>query len=193
MKMTKIAALTIATAAVGMISANADPLLDGNVIVNGTFTLNSGSVATATAVEGWSTDGAHGSADFSGITTAGSSFIATPWLFTSTSSTTPLWSDNGVSFYLTGVSIQHGIGAQNNEPFLDINGTGFFAEAGHADTSGTFTIDTQDPELVKGDATGLFSLAAAGGTTGVPDGGTTVALLGSALIGLGGLRRMFRN
>jgi hypothetical protein len=191
MKMTKIAALAIATAASGLISANADPLLSGNVIVNGTFVLNSGSVATATAVELWTTSLAVGSSDFSGVTTAGSTFIATPWTFTSTSTTTPLWSDNGVAFYLTGVSIQHGVGAQNNEPYLDINGTGYFTEAGFSKTSGTFTIDTQNPELNAGDANGLFSLAASGGT--VPDGGTTVALLGSALIGLGGLRRMFRN
>jgi hypothetical protein len=69
----------------------------------------------------------------------------------------------------------------NTAKFYDVSGTGTVTAAGFAPTTGTYTLNfTQS---------GGSSFTWGATSTAVPDGGTTVILLGAALSGLGLLRR----
>jgi hypothetical protein len=69
----------------------------------------------------------------------------------------------------------------NSAKFYDVSGTGTVTAAGFAPTIGTYTLNfTQS---------GGSSFTWGATSTAIPDGGTTVILLGAALSGLGLLRR----
>ena len=68
---------------------------------------------------------------------------------------------------------------------LILQGTGTFVAPGFDPTSGTFVLTGQ----TAGGAS--FSFSASQAATGVPDGGSTLALMGFALLALGAARRRF--
>lgn len=92
----------------------------------------------------------------------------------------PLFTVSGFSFDLLTATEVSG----TTPDTLTIRGTGNFYAAGYDTTAGTFvaTFNT---------AANTFSFSASGATT-VPDGGSAVALLGIALVGVEGLRRKLR-
>jgi hypothetical protein len=116
------------------------------------------------------------SGDFTGNNGTAVAF-ATPWVFAA--STNPLWSVNGFSFDLAA-----GAAVSTPGSFLLVEGNGMLKKAGYADTPGHWTFSTQGQA-----AQGEFSWSSS--TNSVPDGGTTVALLGFSLLGLHGVRRKF--
>ena len=65
---------------------------------------------------------------------------------------------------------------------VTVDGTGTISGNGFDMTNGTWSFTTQNPS-----AHARFSFSAATGS--VPDGGSAVALLGIALVGIEGLRR----
>jgi hypothetical protein len=161
--------------------------ITGNITFAGTVTLNTKSVNTATIVTGWHGLGAGDlpqvashDGDFNGFVADGDGVtIAFPWSFNS-GAVPNFWSVDGFVFNLTSSSITtQGGGA------VVVDGTGTISGNGFDLTSGTWHFTTQNPS-----ASSRFSFSAASGT--VPDGGSGVALLGIALVGIEGLRRGFR-
>ena len=158
--------------------------ITGNITFTGTCSLNSNSANTATMVTSWHGLGAGGlpqvashDGAFNGIVTDGDAVtIAFPWSFNS-GSVPNFWQVDGFVFNLSSSSItMQGGGSVTVEGSGTISGNGFDL------TSGTWSFTTQNPS-----AKARFSFSAAAGS--VPDGGSAVALLGIALVGIECLRR----
>ena len=108
---------------------------------------------------------------------------------------TPTWTftDAGTgwtySFLLSGITVEE----QNNH-FLNLEGSGTLSIVGpgspYSPTQGEWSFTISNPG---GGGHSNFSFTFANSQTAVaPDGGSAVALLGIALAGIGGARRMFR-
>jgi hypothetical protein len=112
---------------------------------------------------------------------AAATFTPLQWNFNS-GPVTAFWSVGGFTFNLTASSIfsQGGFPAG-----VVVNGSGIISGNGFDPTPGTWSFSTQDPSA---GTPPVFSFSAATGAI-VPDSGTTVALLGLALVGVGFLRR----
>jgi hypothetical protein len=162
--------------------------ISGNITFTGTVSLNTNSVNTATMVTGWHGLGAGGlpqvashDGDFNGSVKDGDGVtIAFPWSFNS-GAVPNFWSVDGFVFNLTSSSI-----TAQGKGSVTVSGTGTISGNGFDLTSGTWNFTTQNPS-----ASSRFSFSASGGAA-VPDGGSGVALLGIALVGIEGLRRSFR-
>jgi len=135
-------------------------------------------------VTGWHGLGAGGlpqvlshDGSFNGFVTDGDAVtIAFPWSFNS-GAVPNFWRVDGFVFNLTTSSItMQGGGA------VAVEGTGTISGNGFGLTSGTWSFTTQNPS-----AKSRFSFSASGAA--VPEGGSAVALLGIALVGIEGLRR----
>jgi hypothetical protein len=158
--------------------------ISGNITFTGTCSLSTKSASTATMVTGWHGLGAGGlpqvashDGSFNGVVTDGDAVtIAFPWSFNS-GAVPNFWRVDGFVFNLTTSSITMQGGGS-----VTVNGTGTISGNNFDMTSGTWSFTTQNPS-----AHSRFSFSAASGT--VPDGGSAVALLGIALVGIEGLRR----
>ena len=178
--------------ALGMGLAAQAAQITGSITFAGTVSLNSASAGTATAVvaSGWhQTDNTgsptvlSASGDFTGLSGSAATFTAAQWNFNS-GAVSSFWSVGGFTFNLTSSAIfsQGGFPAG-----VVVNGTGTLSKTGFDTTVGTWSFSTQDPSA---GSPATFSFSAATGA--VPDGGSTVALLGFALVGMGALRRTMR-
>ena len=135
-------------------------------------------------VTGWHGLGAGGlpqvashDGSFTGLVTDGDAVtIAFPWSFNS-GAVPNFWQVDGFVFNLTSSSIMMQGGGS-----VTVAGTGTITGNGFDMTSGTWSFTTQNPS-----AHARFSFSAATGS--VPDGGSAVALLGIALVGIECLRR----
>jgi hypothetical protein len=161
--------------------------MSGNITFLGTVSLNTNSASTATMVIGWHGLGLGGlpqvashDGDFNGFVNDGDAVtIAFPWSFNS-GKVPNFWSVDGFVFNLTSSSITiQGSGA------VTVAGTGTISGHGFDAAAGTWNFTTQNPS-----ANSRFSFSSAGGA--VPDGGSGVALLGIALVGIECLRRAFQ-
>jgi hypothetical protein len=156
--------------------------ITGNIGFSGTADLNSGSVNTATAViaNGWSNTvvGAV-SGSFAGIA------VNTPVTMTSSqwnfvSGTLPaFWSVGGFTFNLSSSSIFSQAGG-----FLNVLLAGTVSGNSFDVTPFNGSFQVSDPS-----ANGQVTFTERLSFNSVPDGGTTVMLLGGALMGLGLLKR----
>ncbi len=158
-------------------------MIDGAITFAGGAVFDTMSLATATRVDDFSDvvvqsrDG-----DFAGFVAVGDSVtMAEPWIFSPSTPTPGLWSVGGFTYDLTSATVE-----LQNADFLIITGTGIISGNGFDATPGMWSFTSQSP-----DANGIFSFSASGDFNGggVPDGGTTVALLGLALAGIEVLRR----
>src|ERR1700680_748841 len=158
--------------------------ITGNITFTGTCSLNTKSASTATMVTGWHGLGAGGlpqvashDGSFNGLVTDGDAVtIAFPWSFNS-GAVPNFWQVDGFVFNLTSSSIMMQGGGS-----VTVAGTGTITGNGFDMTSGTWSFTTQNPS-----AHARFSFSAATGS--VPGGGSAVALLGIALVGIECLRR----
>jgi hypothetical protein len=163
--------------------------ISGDISFIGGATLN-GSLGTATAITGYSSTMAIG-----GTTSYAGVPLFTPAAFTAFSfaantllpNPVTLWQfmvgTTSYSFSATSVSI-----ASQSSTFLDLSGGGTAHIDGATDTAGTWTLTLS---LSPNATAQIISLGVS--TTvpsaGVPDGGTTVMMLGVALSGLALLKR----
>jgi len=193
MKLSKtiLAILTATIVAAGFISSPAQAVpISGTIGFGGNVTMN-GTALTATQVNSFpnfivvNSDGdfANAGAVFGSAvsTTVG---VASPWIFSPPPGNTVvgLWSVAGFTFDL-GSTL-----AVTRDPVtkaLDVMGEGTISGNNFDPTAGTWHFTTQDPANNQG----LFSFSAA--INVVPDGGSTVALLGATLIAIGALRAKF--
>ena len=124
-----------------------------------------------------------GDGDFSGIAPGTQSDMFNGWVFNPSTPTAGLWSVGGFTFDLASATII----TQSNF-FLNVLGAGTISGNGFDATPGTFafTIDNSD-----GRPRVKFGFASESST--VPDGGTTVMLLGAAIGSLGMARRFLKK
>lgn len=186
-----MAAVVAAVCGVGGM-AQAAPIV-GDITFAGGVTLNSSSAASATEVLSWTGPGGSGmpivvsdSGSFSGIAPGTTATFTSPWFFNS-AAVSSLWSVGGFTFDLTsshiayqGTTVQGGA----NVGGVLVTGIGAIMGNGLSPEAMTWEFATGDPS-----AGGVFSFQVADGTIGgssaVPDGGTTAMLLGLGVLGLG--------
>ncbi len=196
MKITKTIFAVLATGALscGLLSQPAQAAqISGDISFGGTAIFDTHSLATAMqvvefkALTGQDNAARVGSGpgdatgDFSGLNDAVASFPPN-YVFNPTSATQdPLWSVGGFTFHLTGSAI-----ALQTQNFLNITGTGFITSSGFDTTAGTWSFTSSNSS---GRDHASFTFAAnSGAVPNVPDSGSTVALLGVALLGVTALR-----
>ncbi len=186
MKLSKTLLAMVAVAASGLAcqQAQAIPITGGMTFTGGAI-FDTASLATASTVNTFSnTNVMDADGSFTGI--SGPVTMSAPWTFAPVPGLPrpSLWSVGGFTFDLSGTTgVERPVigGIQ----FLVITGVGtIFGPNGFDPTPVTWSFSTQAPKV-----NGQFSFSAA--TSAVPDGGTTVMLLGAALIGLAAYRAKF--
>ena len=140
-------------------------------LTNGIATFNTPSLATATQVTAFSNTAVAGMGNtgvFSSITPGTPVTMTAPLMLNSPEqSPSMLFSVSGFTVETTGTMIMH-----QTADLLEVSGTGMLMGNGLDPTSGTFDFTARAP-------------------VGIPDGGTTIALLGIGLMGIVALRRKF--
>ena len=195
MKITKIILAAVAAAALTLGSAQAAHIgtaITGDIDFGGQAFFDTNSLATATSVLNFrSADGINNSADVTKATGEFADFVMTGdiasfpnmYQFNPSATTTPLWTVGGFTFNLTSSTV-----VLQNSSFLTIKGTGILTGNQYAATPGTWAFTSQQADGSSQDSFS-FSANTAAVPGQVPDGGTTVALLGAALVGVAALRR----
>ena len=161
--------------------------ISGELDLGGSVSYDSTSLASAKEVKTWynvfgtaglsSVTGATG--DFSGIALGSDATMTAPWVFGS--GQPALWSVGGFTFDLLTSAI-----VSQSSTFLNITGTGTISGNGFLNTQGVWSFTSTS---ANGGTSVKFGFTA---STVAPDGGSAVALLGIALAGIEGVRRMFR-
>jgi hypothetical protein len=160
--------------------------ITGGISLAGGYTTDTGDVNTAHAFTSFfDVEVTGGAGTYAGIPNGMSSPPVTMVPFTFNPFVPPvnsLWSltylSNTYSFDLLTCII-----AQQGGDTLTLHGTGTLHATGFTDTAGAWVFTANE-------LGGTFSFSSSNGV--IPDGGTTVALLGIALAGIEGARRMFR-
>jgi hypothetical protein len=161
--------------------AQATPIT-GNIGFSGAVQLNSTSANSATAATAWyNTVAASPSGSFVGLVNNGDAVSmsgATPWSFNS-GALANFWSVDGFTFNLISSSIFSQVGG-----FLNVNLIGTVVGNGFTPTAFNGTFQVADPA-----SSGPQTFTERLSFNSVPDGGTTVVLLGLGLLGLGLFRK----
>ncbi len=173
--------LATAFAGVGLTSQQAQASqINGAITFAGGAIFDTNSLATATTVNTFenvtvkSRDG-----DYAAFLDVGDSVaMAMPYVFVPTTPTPALWSVGGFTFDLT-----NSVVVLQTSNFLAITGSGTISGNGFDETPGTWSFTSQSPA-----ADGVFSFSAGSSAQGVPEGGSTVALLGLGLVAVAFLR-----
>ena len=177
--MTFAAPLVVGISALLNQDASAIPIV-GEVSFAGSYTINNPNLALATAFNSFSgvTVSAGPTGDYAGL--AGSAVTMTPFTFDPfpAGGIVPLWSivgSPGTTFDLLALSV-----AFESPTALLLTGTGIARKTGRDNTPGTWILSANTLGTT-------FSFSST--NSSLPDGGTTVALLGMGLVGVEGLRR----
>ena len=162
--------------------------ITGNIDMGGTATLDSQLLGSATKVTSFSsvrTGDGTGTGTFAGLDDLAVTWNAFGWN-PSTTPVNPLWTFNNAGITYTLVLNNVSVDSQDNS-FLNLLGSGVLSATGYEDTaaSWSFTISNSG-----GGSHANFKFTFANSqTAAVPDGGTTVMLLGAGLSCLGLIRR----
>jgi hypothetical protein len=190
---TILAVLATGVLSCGLFSQQAEAIaISGDIQFAGEVQFDTNSLATATRVVTWFdvfhnagfTSVTSGTGDFSGIAPGTQAAMAQPWIFNPSTPTPGLWSVGGFTFNLLSATI-----VTQNATTLVIEGTGIVSGNGFDPTAMDWSFTTQS---AGGKTRTTFSFSG-NGTTGVPDGGSAVVLLGLAFIGVGLLRRKLHD
>src|SRR5437867_10662931 len=187
---TILAVLATGVLSCGLFSQQAQATaITGDIQFAGEVAFDTNSLATATKVVTWfdvfhnagfsSVTSATG--DFAGIAPGTSAAMAQPWIFNPSTPTPGLWSVGGFTFDLLSSTV-----VTQNASTLVIEGSGTVSGNGFDPTAMDWSFTTQSSG---GRTNTTFSFSANG--VAVPDGGSAVALLGLALVGVEVLRRKF--
>ena len=159
--------------------------ITGDIQFIGSVKFDTTSLATATkavAYKGVVVAPAGTSGSFTSVADGTAVTMAVPWIFNPSTPTPALWTVGGFTFDLTSSAI-----VTQTTMFLTVTGTGILSGNGFTPTPGTWTFSTQDSSGVP---KANFSFSSDTSATAVPDGGSAVALLGIALAGIEGARRL---
>lgn len=194
MKLTKTVLAVLATAALTLSSAQAVQIT-GDIDFAGQAFFNTNSLATATQVTNFKTMAGFGLNHSAVVTDATGSFATTVvmgdiasfpslYQFNPSAPATPLWTVGGFTFNLVSSNV-----LLQNSKFLVIEGSGILTgPAGFDPTPGVWAFSSQQSNG-KNQTSFSFSANNAAEPGQVPDGGSTVALLGAAITGIAALRR----
>jgi hypothetical protein len=189
MKLSKTILALLATGVIscGLFSqqAQATPI-NGMINLGGSAHFDTNDLATATRVNTWINTHveAGGTGDFAGIPINTPVAMNAPWIFNPSTPRTGLWSVAGFTFDLLTSTV-----LVQNSTALVITGTGIVSGNGFDPTNADWSFSVTSSA---GHTRMNFSFQASGNAAGVPDGGSTVALLGIALTGIEVLRRRLR-
>jgi hypothetical protein len=178
---TIFAVLAIGALSSALFSQQAQAIpINGIINLAGAVQLN-GPFGTATAVTAWLNPHveAGSTGDFASIP-VNTPVTMSAWQFSPSTPTPALWSVAGFTFDLLSSTV-----VTHTSGFLSIDGTGIVSGNGFDPTAMEWSFTSQNA----GGSTFSFS---ATGVAGVPDGGSAVALLGLALVGIEVLRRKLR-
>jgi hypothetical protein len=181
-------ALTSATQA-GFIkgSINFSSSHDGGIILQDAGENVTTKLAAAAGIKDWTlAEVEERSGSFEPVANGSAVVFLQPWRFDPLSSPMPLWTTGGpegFTFHLISSSMVH-----HSKHFLAIRGTGILTANGFNDTPATWWFTTQGVA-----ADHKFSWSSSTVAAKVPDGGTSILLLGGSLLGLHGLRRHFKR
>ena len=166
--------------------------IQGTIEFAGSVHFDTNSLATAHRVVTWydinnnagfSSVAPSSTGDFSGILAGTQATMAQPWIFNPSTPTPGLWSVGGFTFDLLSSTV-----VTQNAQFLNISGTGIVSGNGFDPTGMEWSFTAQQSG---GTPRTIFSFSANG--VAVPDGGSAVALLGLALVGIEVLRRKLHD
>lgn len=184
MKLNKILKVGAALgAAFALTSAASAGFISGGISLGGGYATNTGNLNTATTFTSFTAISTGGTGNFSPVT-LGTAVTQTGFTFNPLPSggVTNLWTVTiGATTYAFDLSSPISI-IQPGDNTLTLKGTGKLKITGFTNTPGTWVFTANQ-------AGGSFSFSSSNGA--VPDGGTTVALLGLSLLGLHGARRKF--
>ena len=182
----------VAAASVALTQAVQADQITGSISMNGTATLDSQSLSTATmatGVSGVTESGATAQGSFAGV---GLNDPVTWVAFAfSGGSASPLWSfTDGTTGYTYTFALTSDYIVSQTSTFLNIAGLGTLNITGvgspYVATPGAWTFTISD---ANGQPSPNFNFTFANSNTSVPDGGTTAMLLGAGLSGLALLKR----
>jgi VPDSG-CTERM motif len=191
LKMT-LAGLAVGLLSCGLFSQQAQAAqISGDIQFAGEVQFDTNSLATATTVVTWFdvfhnagfSNVTSATGDFAGIAPGTQASMPNSWIFNPSTATPGLWSVGGFTFDLLSATV-----VVQNAKTLSIEGTGIVSGNGFDPTAMDWSFTTQS---AGGKTRTTFSFSG-NGVTGVPDGGSAVALLGIALIGIEVLRRKLR-
>ena len=159
--------------------ASAIPIV-GEISFAGSYTINNSNLALATQFNSFTgvTVSALPTGDYAGLAGTGVNMTAFTFDPFPVGGVVPLWSlvaQPGTTFDLLAINV-----AFESPTALLLTGTGIAHKAGRDNTPGTWILSANT-------LGSTFSFSST--YSSVPDGGTTVALLGMALVGVEGLRR----
>jgi hypothetical protein len=169
-------------------TAHAVPI-SGGISLAGGYTVNTGNLNTATAFTSFTEEVVTSrSGDFitAGIA-VGAAADQNAFSFNPFAPVTPLWtipSVPGASFSLTNLTLLD----QPGDNSMELRGTGILTLPGYDPTNGAwiFTANQLGDPLT-------FSWSSSNAATGIPEGGTTAAMLGAALLLVGVVARRSRR
>jgi VPDSG-CTERM motif len=169
--------------------------INGTIDFAGSVTFDTNSLATAHQVTQWRdvfgnlgfSNVADTSGDFSSIPLGTQATMATPWIFSPSTPTPGLWSVGGFTFDLLSATV-----VTQNATFLNISGTGIVSGNGFAPTTATWAFTVQNASSHALGSNLFYSFSANLATQSVPDGGSSVAMLGIGLGLVEFIRRKFR-
>ncbi len=181
--MIKFAVAAVAAVALTQ-TIQATPITGSVTFSSATAVLNGTSVGTSTEVVNWGTVSASGT--LNGVAVAPTASFFPSWYFAGTPTTLPInnfWTVGNYSFQLASFT-ESVVGG-----FLLLNFTGTVSDTIDGYTSAVFagSGSFQDPN--GGAVTGGYKFSGSLSFNSVPDGGTTVMLLGAALSGLALIKR----
>jgi hypothetical protein len=200
MKMFKKLSITIIGAALLPLAASAATLLTGSINFTGGVTLNNASAAAATGVINWYGAGGVGNPIVQNVSGTLDTLVdptnpvsfAPAWNFNS-GAVPSFWSitvpGGSLTFNLTSSSILSQGGTPGTTGFVNVGGTGTMTgPAGYDSNTFAWSFSVQDPSAMEAPGA-TFSIRA--GNVNVPDGGSSLLMLGSVLIGFFALSRRF--
>jgi hypothetical protein len=194
----------LAGAAILLAASTQAPLaipISGNIGITGSLTYNTSSSGTATEETSWIDP--HVVSDTGGFAvpslfaiTPGTPAIMSPatWNFNTSTPINGFWAVGGFTFQLLSSFIASQ-GSSGGMAYLYVDGTGLVSGNGYTPTVMSFNLTSQDPIAGVNGGVNSWTFSASGATTipSVPDGGSTVMLMGLALTGVAWLRRKDRR
>jgi hypothetical protein len=183
MKLSKtILAIVAAVASVGLLSSAQATPITGMLNIGGSANFNTNSLMTAGSA---TFNNAHVEKNNSGTFASfleNTPVVMASYTFDPSVMTSGLWSVNGFTFNLTSSHVDF-----RSASFLAVSGVGIITgPAGFDATPGEWAFTSQS---AGGHTGATFSFSA--NTVAVPDGGMTLALLGTGLMGLAAFRAKF--
>ena len=180
----KTLSITLACIVTAMFHQTAQAVpITGNIGFSGSAQLDSTSVQTATKVVSWNKNTVDSeSGSFSSVPIGSAVLLASPWMFNS-GTLNNFWTVGGFTFNL----ISSSVFSQNS--FLNVNLIGTISGNGFDVSPFTGTFQVANPS-----ANGMttFTERLSFANVGVPDGGSTMIMLGLAALTMGLVKRYAR-